>query len=129
MLFRSLKITGFKGRMNAFREAKLTAADFSGITWTASTADDTEKTDAFFSGGPGSDSAADKHLAVTFEGADLSRITGAAKAAMIRNLGAFDGPTAVGAKYDQSMLTKSGWTAAELNNAGWQNVQKQGAGK
>lgn len=125
----TLKITGFKGRMNAFREAKLTAADFSGITWTASTADDTEKTDAFFSGGPGSDSAADKHLAVTFEGADLSRITGAAKAAMIRNLGAFDGPTAVGAKYDQSMLTKSGWTAAELNNAGWQNVQKQGAGK
>ena len=48
---------------------------------------------------------------------------------MIRNLGRFDGKTAIGAKYDQSMLTKSGWTAAELNKAGWQNVQKQEAGK
>lgn len=119
----TLSITGFKGRMNAFRDAKLSGADFSGIKWAVSTADDTEKIEAFFGGGPGSSSAADKHLAVTFEGADLSRITGPAKAAMIKNLGRFDGETAIGAKYDQAMLTRSGWTAAELNAAGWQNVQ------
>ena len=42
---------------------------------------------------------------------------------MIDNLGKFDGKTAIGAKYDQAMLNESGWTAAELNAAGWQKVQ------
>lgn len=119
----TLNIAGFSGRMSAFRSAVLTGADFSDVTWGLSTDGLTDKTEYFFSGGPGSSSAADKHLAVTFAGADLSRITGAAKAAMIKNLGGFDGKTAVGARYDQAMLTKSGWTAAELDAAGWQNVQ------
>lgn len=119
----NLHITGFKRNMNAFRKAKLAGTDFSGIKWAVSTTEFTEKTEAFFSGGPGSASAEDKHRAVTFEGADLSCITGAAKAAMIRNLGGFDGKTAIGAKYDQAMLTKSGWAAAELNAADWQKVQ------
>lgn len=117
-----LHVTGFKRNMNAFRKAKLAGADFSGITWAVSTAEFTEKTEAFFSGGPGSTSAADRHLAVTFEAADLSRITGPARTSMIKNLGGFDGKTAIGAKYDQTMLTKSGWAAAELNAAGWQKV-------
>ena len=121
----TLNIVGFGRRMNAFRKAKLAGADFSGITWAVSTAEFTEKTEAFFSGGPGSTSTEDRHLAVTFEGADLSRITGVAKAAMIENLGKFDGETAIGAKYDQAMLTKSGWIAAELNAAGWQEVRRQ----
>ena len=47
---------------------------------------------------------------------------------MIKNLGTFDGETAIGAKYDQAMLKLSGWTAAELNAAGWQFVSKQEAG-
>ena len=42
---------------------------------------------------------------------------------MIKNLGGFDGKTAIGAKYDQALLTKSGWTAGELNAVGWQKVQ------
>ena len=125
----TLNIAGFSKRMNAFREAVLTGADFSAVTWGLSTAGLTEKTEFFFSGGPGASSVADKHLAVTFEGADLSRITGPAKVAMIKNLGGFDGKTAIGAKYDQSLLTRSGWTAAERNAAGWQNVQKQEADK
>lgn len=123
----TLNIAGFSERMTAVRKAILTGADFSGVTWGLSTDGLTEKTEFFFSGGPGSSSADDRHLAVTFEGADLSRITGPAKAAMIKNLGGFDGKTAIGAKYDQAMLTRSGWTAAELNTAGWQNVRKQEA--
>jgi uncharacterized protein YjbI with pentapeptide repeats len=119
----TLNIAGFSGRMTAFRKAVLTGADFSAVTWGLSTDGLTEKTDFFFSGGPGSTSAADRHLAVTFEGADLSRITGAAKAAMIRNLGKFDGRAAIGAKYDQAMLYQSRWIAAELDAAGWQEVQ------
>ena len=125
----TLNIAGFSGRMTAFRKAVLTGADFSAVTWGLSTEGLTEKTEFFFSGGPGSSSAADKHLAVTFVGADLRLITGAARTSMIKHLGRFDGKTAIGAKYDQALLTKSGWTAAELNAAGWQNVQKQEAGK
>lgn len=119
----TLNIAGFSGRMTAFRKAVLTGADFSAVTWGLSTDGLTEKTEFFFSGGPGSSSAADKHLAVTFAGANLSRITHPARAAMIKNLGGFDGKTAIGAKYDQALLTKSGWTAAELDTAGWQLVQ------
>lgn len=47
-------------------------------------------------------------------------MTGVAKAAINKNLGKFYGETAIDAKYDQAMLTKSGWTAAEFNAAGWQ---------
>ncbi|WP_166831096.1 sulfatase-like hydrolase/transferase [Thalassoroseus pseudoceratinae] len=119
----ALNIAGFSGRMTAFRKAILTGADFSDVTWGLSTDGLTEKTEFFFSGGPGSTSAADKHRAVTFENADLSRITGPAKVAMIKNLGRFDGNTAIGAKYDQAMLKRSGWTAAELEAAGWQKVK------
>lgn len=116
----TLNIAGFGGRMTAFRNAILTRADFSGVTWGISTSGLTGKVEFFFSGGPGSTSAADKHLAVTFEGADLSKITGAAKAAMIKNLGKFDGGTAIGAKYNKETLTKSGWKAKGLDAAGWQ---------
>jgi uncharacterized protein YjbI with pentapeptide repeats len=118
----TLNMHGFSGRMSAFRDANLSAADFSGVIWGVSTAGLSKKTEYFFSGGPGSTSAADRHRALTFEGADLSRITDAAKAAMIQNLGKFDGATAIGAKYDQAMLNASGWTAAELDAAGWQMV-------
>ncbi|MDP4610519.1 MAG: sulfatase-like hydrolase/transferase [Opitutales bacterium] len=111
------------GYSGAFRDAKLAGANFRNITWGVSTDGLTQKTEFFFSGGPGSTTAADKHLAVTFEGADLSRITGAAKTAMIQNLGKFDGETAIGAKYNDSTLTKSGWTAAELDAAGWRRVE------
>ena len=119
----TLSITGFNGRMTAFRNAKLSGADFSGVTWAVPTAGATERTEFFFCGGSGSNSASDKHLAVTFKGADLSRITGTARTAMIKNLGGFDGKAAIGAKYDQAMLTKSGWDSAELNAAGWQLVR------
>ena len=111
------------GRMNAFRDAKLTSVNFSGITWAVSTEGRTDKLEFFFSGGPGTTSVADKQLAVTFEGADLSRIVGPAKAAMIQHLGKFDGSVAIGAKYNASTLKKSGWTAAELDAAGWQRVR------
>ncbi len=118
----TLNIAGFSGRMTAFRDAKLTGADFSNVTWGISTEGLTEKIQNFFSGGPGTTSTADKHLAVTFESADLSRITGPAKAVMIKNLGKFDGTTAIGAKYNSVTLTKSAWTAKDLKAAGWQNV-------
>lgn len=118
----TLNIAGFSGRMTAFRKAILTGADFSGMTWGISTAGLTRKTEFFFSGGPGTHSAEDKHLAVSFEGANLRRITGAAQQAMIRNLGKFDGKRPIGAKYNQAMITQSGWSAAELDAAGWQKV-------
>lgn len=119
----TLNIKGSMGKMAAYRDAKLKGANFSRVTWGISTEGLTEKTAYFFSGGPGTTSVADKHLAVTFEGADLSRITGAAKIAMIQNLGKFDGAIAIGAKYDESTLTKSGWSAAELEATGWQRVR------
>lgn len=118
----TLNIAGFSGRMTAFRDAVLTGADFSGITWGISTDGLTIKTEFFFSGGPGTTSAADKHLAVTFEGADLHHITGAAKSAMIKNLGKFDGATAIGARYNTATLTQSGWTDRDLDAAGWQKI-------
>ena len=71
----------------------------------------------------GTTSVDDKHLAVTFAGADLSRITGDAKSAMIRNLGKFDGATPIGAQYNKSTLSKSGWQATELDAAGWQRTK------
>lgn len=116
----TLNLEGPGKKMTAFRDAKLTGADFSGITWASSTEGLTQKIDFFFSGGPGSSSADDKHLAVTFEDADLSPISGPAKSAMIRNLGKFDGTTAIGARFNQATLTKSGWQARELQAAGWQ---------
>ncbi len=118
----TLNIAGFSGRMAAFRNAKLAGADFSNATWGIPTKGLTEKTENFFSGGPGTTSATDKHLAVTFANADLSRITGPAKLAIIKNLGKFDGATPIGAKYNTVTLTKSGWTTKELNAAGWQKI-------
>ena len=109
--------------MTAFRDAKLTDANFSNVVWAADTKGLTEKTEFFFSGGPGTTSAADKQRAVTFESADLSRITDAAKAAFIKNLGKFDGKTPIGAKYNAVTLEKSGWQAAALDAAGWQWVK------
>ena len=119
----TLNFTGYAGMMTAFREAKLAGADFSNVKWGVSTEGFTKKTGHFFSGGAGSTSVADKDLAVTFEGADLSLVTGVAKTAMIEHLGKFDGGTAIGAKYDASTLAKSKWTAAKLNAAGWQLVE------
>ncbi|MEJ6580867.1 MAG: sulfatase-like hydrolase/transferase [Akkermansiaceae bacterium] len=121
----TLNIAGIAKRMTAFREAKLPGADFSAITWGVPTKGLTEKTEFFFSGGPGSTSTSDEHLAVTFEGADLSKITWAAKSAMIKNLGKFDGKTAIGAKYNKTTLSKSGWTAKELDAAGWQRISER----
>lgn len=118
----TFNITMFKGeRANAFRGTTLTRADFSGTVWNYNTAG-TLTNFELFDGGPGTTSAADKEDAVTFVGADLSTITGQGETAMIANLGAFDGDTAIGAKYDQAMLDASGWTAAELDAAGWQFV-------
>lgn len=116
----TFNIVGFSGRMTAFRDANLRGADFSGVRWGVSTDRLDRKIEFFFSGGPGTSSVKDRHKAVNFEGADLSKITGAAKAAMMKNLGKFDGKTAIGAKYDQSMLSKSGWAESELKAAGWQ---------
>jgi uncharacterized protein YjbI with pentapeptide repeats len=101
-----------------FRGCTLTRANFSDITWGIAASG--VISGSFFSGGPGTTSAADKADAVDFSGADLSRITGAAKTAMIANLGKFDGTTAIGAKYNASMLSKSGWAEADLVAAGWQ---------
>jgi uncharacterized protein YjbI with pentapeptide repeats len=119
----TLNFTSYSGMMTAFRDAKLTGSNFTGVNWGLPTYGLGKKREYFFSGGPGSTSAADKHLAVTFEGADLSKITGEAKASMIENLGKFDGKTAIGAKYDAATLTKSDWKAAELDTAGWQSVK------
>ena len=119
----TLRIAGFNGRMTAFRKAILTGTKFTGVRWGISTAGLNQKTEFFFSGGPGSTSVKDRDLAVTFEGADLSRITGAAKQAMIKNLGKFDGKVAIGAKYDKQMLSRSGWSAKDLDAAGWQKVK------
>lgn len=102
-----------------------TFGDSATTTWGVSTEEMTEKTEFFFSGGPGTTSADDEHLAGSFEGADLSRVTGPAKAAMIKNLGKFDGATAIGAKYDKATLTKSGWKEAELEAAGWQKLPER----
>ena len=131
-LFTDLRYADFSGAtlniypdgvsMNAFRGAQLTGADFTNITWGVSTAGATSLVANFFSGGPGSTSAADKHLAVNFEGADLSLIVGDAKTNMINNLGGFDGSTPIGALYNQSTLDNSGWTSAELDAAGWQDT-------
>ena len=44
---------------------------------------------------------------------------------MIKNLGKFDGATAIGAKYNSVTLSISGWSAKELNAAGWQKVSEQ----
>lgn len=111
-------------RVNAFRGRPmgLSGADFSGIIWGVETPADATSVNQFFDDGPGTTSAANKDRAVTFEGADLSLISGPAKTNMIANLGAFDGPTPIGAKYDDEMLQSSGWTKVELDAAGWQYI-------
>jgi len=119
----TLDIAASGVRMNAFREAVLTGADFSNITWGISTAAATDNLHQFFSGGSGATTRKNRHRAVTFEGADLSLITGDAKTNMIANLGGFDGSTPIGAKFDAAMLANSsGWTLSELIDAGWQLV-------
>jgi hypothetical protein len=125
----TLNWTPYDGRVNFFRKdgdsdtrSTVRDADFSDITWGVAIGDSGSLHDLFFNVGPGTTSAADKDHAVTFEGADLSRITGLSKSNMIANLGAFDGDTAIGAKYDQALLDASGWTAAELDAAGWQLI-------
>ncbi|MGJ8652531.1 MAG: carbohydrate-binding protein [Opitutaceae bacterium] len=90
-------------------------ADFSNVVWgnATSTAD-------LFSGGSGASSAATQDDAINFQGADLSLITGASRAAMINNLGGFDGSTPIGAKFDPVFIVNSGWDSAALLAAGWQ---------
>ena len=41
---------------------------------------------------------------------------------MIKNLGKFDGATAIGARYNTATLTQSGWTDRDLDAAGWQKI-------
>ena len=119
----TLILEGFSKKMTAFRNATLTGANFSGVIWKSPTEGYAQKANYFFSGGPGTTSAKDKHLAVNFTDADLSRITGASKDAMIKNLGKFDGQTAIGAQYNTATLKKSGWEEKELTAAGWQKVR------
>lgn len=83
---------------------ELTGADFSNVIRGVPTDGLTEKTEFFFSGDAGSTASQDKQLAASSDGAGLSRIIGDAKDAMIRNLGKFDGATAIGAKFDASTL-------------------------
>ena len=98
-------------------------ADFSNITWGVMT----NAVGSFFNVGPGTTNVADKANAPTFEGADLSLMTGTAKSTIIANLGKFDGGTPIGAKYNLAMVVASGWTKAELNAAGWQDVTRSDA--
>ena len=95
-----------------------TGANFTNIVWDVPTS--SSRTNALFSGGPGTTSAADRDEAIDFSGADLSRISGQARTAMINNLGGFDGATAIGAKFDSNFLIKSGWNQSEMLAAGWQ---------
>jgi hypothetical protein len=126
----TINLTPYSGRVNFFRKntsitdtyTSIRDADFSDITWGVAIGDSGSLHDLFFDVGPGTTSAADKDHAVTFEGADLSLITGLSKSNMIANLGGFYGTTPIGAKYDQAMLDASGWTASELDAAGWQEV-------
>ena len=94
-----------------------TGADFSNIVWGATT---TTSGTSFFSGGPGTTSAADRDEAISFLGADLSLISGNARSVMIENLGGFDGDAAIGARFDSEFLTASGWEFDSLVEAGWQ---------
>lgn len=115
----TLNITPYGGTINSFRGATLTGADFKDITWGIAASNGAA---AFFDGGAGVINAVDKDLAADFSGADLSLITGTAKTNMIANLGGFDGDTPIGAKYDDGLLTASGWSKSELDAAGWQYI-------
>jgi uncharacterized protein YjbI with pentapeptide repeats len=115
----TFNITPYGGTINSFRGATLTGADFKDITWGIAASNGAA---AFFDGGAGVINAADKDLAADFSGADLSLITGTAKTNMIANLGGFDGDTPIGAKYDDDMLSASGWSQSELDAAGWQYI-------
>lgn len=95
-----------------------TGADFSNVVWGSSTT--TASATHFFSGGSGASSIADRDEAISFSGADLSLVSGSARAVMIDNLGGFDGETPIGAKYDTAFLAASGWDDAQLVEAGWQ---------
>ena len=95
-----------------------TEASFTNVVWSESTT--TSSSNRLFSGGPGTTSAADRDGAIDFSGADLSRISGEARAVMIANLGGFDGNTPIGAKFDPAFLVNSGWDQSELIAAGWQ---------
>ena len=115
---------------NAFRKngagdttSTIRNADFSDITWGVAMS---ASQNAFFNVGAGASNAADRANAATFEGADLSLVTGDAKDDMIANLGGFDGGTNIGAKYDQALLDASGWTESELDAAGWQMLRDIG---
>lgn len=104
---------------NIFRAAVLTGADFTDAVFGTALS----VTGQYFNGGPGTTSVADKANAVNFSGVDFSNITGAARTALINNLGAFDGGTPIGAFYSASTLSKSAVTAATLDAAGWQAIQ------
>ncbi|MEP4077856.1 carbohydrate-binding protein [Haloferula sp.] len=93
-------------------------ASFSNLVW--GTATSTADPAKFFSGGSGASSAATAEDAINFFGADLSLITGTARTIMINNLGGFDGPTRIGARFDPEFITNSGWDQAALIAAGWQ---------
>ncbi|CAA6679924.1 MULTISPECIES: PEP-CTERM sorting domain-containing protein [unclassified Lentimonas] len=109
------------GNLNTFRDATLTGADFSNITWGVASS---VGFSTFFSGGAGSTSVADKNLAANFSGADLSNLTGTAATELIANLGKFDGGTAIGAFYDDALIANSGgaFTKTALDAAGWQSI-------
>ncbi|MDP0490890.1 MAG: carbohydrate-binding protein [Verrucomicrobiota bacterium JB023] len=93
-------------------------ADFSDLVWgtPTSTADPAR----FFSEGSGATSAATQGDAIDLSGADLSLITGTARTTLINNLGGFDGDIPIGAQIDTTFLTRSGWDAGTLLDAGWQ---------
>ncbi|MGJ8641241.1 MAG: carbohydrate-binding protein [Opitutaceae bacterium] len=93
-------------------------ANLSNVVW--GTATSTADPAKFFSGGSGASSAATRADAITFNGADLSLITGTARTTMINNLGGFDGGTAIGARFDPEFIANSGWDQAALIAAGWQ---------
>ena len=129
----TLNLTPFNGQVNFFRKdgdgdttTSIRDADFSDTTWGFAIGDAGSLHHMLFNVGPGATNAADRAHAVTFEGADLSLITGLSKTNMISNLGGFDTNevphVAIGAKYDQAMLDASGWTAAELDAVGWQSA-------
>jgi hypothetical protein len=118
--FSGTKFNFVTATQSAFRNVSglgsLRNANFSGTTYGAFSAGKA----SFFGLGPGTTSAADKDNAATFVGADFSLLTGNAKTYLIANMGKFDGATAIGAKYDQDTLTKSGWAEQDLIDAGWQ---------
>jgi len=116
----TFNVTPYNNNLNAFRDSTITGANFSNITW--GVASSTAAT-SFFENGAGATSVANKDQAADFSGADMSLLTGTAKSTFITNLGSTGtGASAFGAKYDAAMLAASGWSATELDSAGWQAV-------